>query len=161
LPRINGVNGQVRLSTRDAMTPTLSLPLSRVVLQGSLPNWPLYVLALSPAANADQRQDFLLRQSALSMSAPIHNGQEDNPLGRLVLSEGPAFGRAMLKSVARGWAFAGLLAVVLAALLGWYISGRISAPVLALTEVTTRMAQGDLSSRAHLKTEDEFGQLAR
>jgi signal transduction histidine kinase len=53
-----------------------------------------------------------------------------------------------------------LLAVLLAVLLGWYLSRRISAPVLALTAVTTRMAQGELSSRAELTSKDEFGQLA-
>jgi signal transduction histidine kinase len=146
--------------SRDTMTLTPSLPLSRVVLQGSLPNWPRFRLALNPAANADQRLDFLLRQSTLSISEPIVSGQDASPVGTLVLSEGPAFGRAILRSVVWGWAFAGLSAVLLAVLLGWYLSRRISAPILALTEVTTRMAQGDLSSRANVKGQDEFGQLA-
>jgi signal transduction histidine kinase len=160
----NDINSDFQLSSRDrsrdTMTLTPSLPLSRVVLQGSLPNWPRFRLALNPAANADQRLDFLLRQSALSISEPIRSGQDANPVGTLVLSEGPAFGRAILRSVVWGWAFAGLSAVLLAVLLGWYLSRRISAPILALTEVTTRMAQGDLSSRANVKGQDEFGQLA-
>ena len=163
LTRINGTNGtndDVQLSTRDTIPSTPSLPLARVVLQGSLPNWPQFRIALNPALNADQRQDFLLRQSALSISEPIRSGQDANLLGTLVLSEGPAFGRAILRSVAWGWAFAGLLAVLLAVLLGWYMSRRISAPILALTAVTTQMAQGDLSSRATVIGRDEFGQLA-
>lgn len=164
IPQINDSNGAVQLSARDrshdTMTATPSLPLSRVVLQGSLPNWPRYRLALNPAANAEQRLDFLLRQSVLSISEPIRSGQEAGPVGTLVLSEGPAFGRAILRSVVWGWALAGLPAVLLAVLLGWYLSRRISAPILALTEVTTRMAQGDLSSRANVKGQDEFGQLA-
>ncbi len=77
------------------------------------------------------------------------------------LSEGPAYGSAILTSVARGWAFASAIAVLLAAGMGWYISRRISAPVLALTAVTTRMAQGDLSGRAIVRSRDEFDQLAR
>ena len=160
MTRINDSNGDVQLSRRDTMTLTPSLPLSRVILQGSLPNWPRFRLALNPAANADERLDFLLRQSGRSISEPIHSVQDGNPLGMLVLSEGPAFGRSILRSVAWGWAFAGLLAVLLAALLGWDMSRRISAPILALTEVTARMAQGDLSSRANVKSRDEFGQLA-
>lgn len=159
ITRINDSNGEVQLSTRDTISLTPSLPLARVVVQGSLPNWPRFRLALNPAANADERLDFLLRQSALSITEPIHSGQDAHPLGTLVLSEGPAFGRAILRRVAWGWAFAGLLAVLLAALLGWYLSRRISAPILALTEVTTRMAQGDLSSRTHVKSRDEIGQL--
>ncbi|MCX6048022.1 MAG: HAMP domain-containing sensor histidine kinase [Chloroflexi bacterium] len=160
ITRINDSNGEVQLSTRDTISLTPSLPLARVVVQGSLPNWPRFRLALNPAANADERLDFLLRQSALSITEPIHSGQDAHPLGTLVLSEGPAFGRAILMRVAWGWAFAGLLAVLLAALLGWYLSRRISAPIIALTEVTTRMAQGDLSSRTHVKSRDEIGQLA-
>lgn len=77
------------------------------------------------------------------------------------VSEGPAYGSAILKNVALGWAFASAIAILLAAVVGWYISRRVSAPVLALTDVTTRMAQGDLSSRADVKSRDEFGQLAR
>jgi signal transduction histidine kinase len=156
----NGTNGKVQLATRDTVTVTPSLPLARVVLQGSLPNWPQFRLALNPAANADERLDFLLRQSALSITEPILSVQDASPVGTLVLSEGPAFGRAILRRVAWGWAFAGLLAVLLAVLLGWYLSRRISTPILALTDVTTRMAQGDLSSRAHVKSRDEVGQLA-
>src|SRR5207249_4711372 len=60
-----------------------------------------------------------------------------------------------------GWAISSAIAIFLAALIGWYISRRISAPVLALTDVTGRMTQGDLSSRADIKSRDEFGQLAR
>ena len=66
-----------------------------------------------------------------------------------------------MKSVARGWALASVTAVLLAATLGWFVSRRISAPVLALRSATGRMAQGDLSSRADIKNRDELGQLAR
>ena len=162
---ISQSNGDVQLSSRDVprdtITVTPSLPLARVVLQGSLPHWPRFRLALNPATNADQRLDFLLRQSTLSITEPILRGQDAKPVGTLVLSEGPAFGRAILRQVAWGWAFASLLAVLLAVLLGWYMSRRISAPILALTAVTTRMAQGDLASRANVNSRDEFGQLAR
>ncbi len=159
--RLNDIDGDLLPAGPDALPPTPSLPLSKVVLQGSLPNWPRYRLALSTAAHAEERLDFLLRQSALSISEPILSRQDAKPLGTLVLSEGPAFGRSILRSVARGWAFASVLAVLLAVLLGWYMSRRISAPIVALTTVTTRMAQGDLSSRANVRSRDEFGQLAR
>ncbi|HEX9332788.1 MAG TPA: HAMP domain-containing protein, partial [Anaerolineales bacterium] len=62
---------------------------------------------------------------------------------------------------ARGWMFASVIAVLLAVGIGWYISRRISAPILALTDVTGRMAHGDLSSRANVESRDEFGQLGR
>lgn len=162
---INDSNGDIHLGTRGAapaLVPTTPfLPRASVVLQGTLPDWPRVRLALNPAANADLRLDFLLGQSALSITEPILSGEDGKPLGTLVLSEGPAFGRAILRRVAWGWAFAGLLAVLLAVLLGWYLSRRLSAPILALTAVTTRMAHGDLASRANVQSRDEFGQLAR
>jgi signal transduction histidine kinase len=81
-------------------------------------------------------------------------------LGSVQLSEGPAYGSAILASVGRGWAISSAIAVFLAALVGWYISRRISAPVLELSHVTERMTQGNLSSRADIKSRDELGQLA-
>lgn len=89
------------------------------------------------------------------------NPKKNEKLGSVELSEGPAYGSAILASVARGWVFSSAIAVLLAALIGWYISRRISAPVLVLTDATARMTQGDLSSRADVKSRDEFGQLAR
>jgi hypothetical protein len=67
-----------------------------------------------------------------------------NPLGKLILSDGPAYGDEIVASVVRGWLAASSVAVVLAAGVGWWISRRITAPLLMLTEVTTRMASGDL-----------------
>ena len=43
--------------------------------------------------------------------------------GAIELSEGPAYGRDILTTVARGWLAAGLLAVILASLAGWLVSG--------------------------------------
>jgi signal transduction histidine kinase len=140
------------------ITATESSPVASVVLQGYLPNRGLFVLALNPAVNAGEVSADA--RSGLTMREPIVRPPDGTAIGTLVLSEGPAFGRPILRSVAWGWAMAGVSAALLAALLGWYISGRISAPILALTEVTTRMAQGDLSSRAHVSYSDEFGQLA-
>ena len=100
-------------------------------------------------------------RSSQRITALMLDPKKNEKLGSVELSEGPAYGSAILSSVARGWVFASAIAVLLAALIGWYISRRISAPVLALSEVTARMTQGDLSSRADVKSRDEFGQLAR
>lgn len=82
------------------------------------------------------------------------------PQGTVELSAGPSLGRDIVRNVALGWAFASLIAVVFAAGVGWFISRRISAPVLALTNATAQMANGDLSSRANISSRDEFGTLA-
>ncbi len=87
--------------------------------------------------------------------------QTGNLLGTVELSDGPAYGREIVNSVARAWAIAGGVAVVLAASVGWLVSRQMSGPLLALTGVTTRMAEGDLSARADVTRQDEFGTLAR
>ncbi len=100
-------------------------------------------------------------RSNLAVELSVHDPKSTQLLGSVRLSEGPAYGRDVLRSVAAGWLIASIIAVLLAAAVGWYISRRISAPVLALTDVTARMAQGDLSSRANVQNRDELGQLAR
>ena len=94
--------------------------------------------------------------------------QAANPLGKLILSDGPAYGEEIVASVERGWLAASAVAVVLAAGVGWWISRRITVPLLALTDATTRMASGDLSARVHLpaaspasRSLDELGILGR
>ena len=91
----------------------------------------------------------------------MHDPHNNQLLGSVVLSEGPAYGSAISTTVAWGWALASTVAILLAALVGWTLSRRISAPVLALSEATARMAQGDLGSRARVPSHDEFAQLAR
>ncbi len=91
----------------------------------------------------------------------VMDPQSGTVLGTVELSEGPAYGRAIIASVAWGWALASAVAVLFAIGVGWFISRRISAPVLALTQATTRMAQGELSTRAEITSWDEFGALAR
>lgn len=88
-------------------------------------------------------------QSDQIITQPFY-GSAGELLGYAELSQGPAYGREILTSVAWGWAIAGGVAVALAAGVGWLISRRLSAPLLALTEVTGRMAQGNLSARAEV-----------
>ncbi len=105
------------------------------------------------AASKSVRSNTHLKQA-------IVDPKSGSALGTVLLTEGPAYGSDILASVARGWVLASAVAVLIAAAVGWYISRRISAPVLALTNVTARMADGDLSSRAKVGNQDEFGLLA-
>jgi signal transduction histidine kinase len=80
--------------------------------------------------------------------------------GFVELSDGPAYGNEIGKSVAWAWLLAGSIAVVLAAIVGWWVSRRISQPIVALTRVTAAMSAGDLSTRSRVTGRDEIGTLA-
>ena len=82
-------------------------------------------------------------------------------LGYITISEGPAYGREIVKSVVIGFLFSGALSIVLSGTVGWWISRRLSDPLTVLTQSTTQMAEGDYTIRTDVDREDEFGTLAR
>jgi len=53
-----------------------------------------------------------------------------------------------------------ILVIILVSLLGLVASQRLAAPIIALTNVTNQVADGDLSIRAQIQTQDEIGVLA-
>jgi signal transduction histidine kinase len=107
----------------------------------------------------DQTEAPAARRSAKRLTVPIP-GESGAVLGYVELSEGPAYGRDIILSVAWGLLIAASVAILLAAGMGWLISRRISAPVVALAETTLRMTTGDLSTRADVERRDEIGVLA-
>jgi signal transduction histidine kinase len=111
-----------------------------------------YGFSLGSASRVAQR-------SSQQFSNLIFDAHHDR-MGVLILSDGPAYGSDIVKRVARGWLFAGGIAVLLAAAAGWLVSRQISKPLLALTDVTARMTAGDLSTRASIARQDELGVLA-
>ena len=80
--------------------------------------------------------------------------------GSVELMGGPAFGSEVLDGVSQALVIAGVIAVLLAAGVGWLISRQITNPVILLTQATNKMASGDLSARVELDRHDEFGLLA-
>src|SRR5215207_9954645 len=66
-------------------------------------------------------------------------------LGALEISNGPSYGADVINSVSSAWLLASAFAVVIAALEGWFMSQRVTRPVLALENATRQMEQGDLS----------------
>ena len=95
-------------------------------------------------------------RSDRTLDMPISGGSGEY----VQLSEAPASGRDALVSAALAWLLAAALAVGLAALAGRLVAGRISRPVVALTETSDRMAEGDLGARAPVAGGDEVGRLA-
>ncbi|MCP4416543.1 MAG: HAMP domain-containing histidine kinase, partial [Chloroflexi bacterium] len=96
--------------------------------------------------------------SNLTVRRPIQTA-DGRLLGNVKLSQGPAYGRSILQSVTVGWLIASLVAVILAGLVGWWVSRRLVRPLLTLTDVTTRMAHGDLEARTAVQRQDELGTL--
>lgn len=114
--------------------------------------WLGFDLSVEEASLSDQRSDHVVRRSI--------DDTAGYPQGFVELSEGPAYGREIVSRVARGWVLASGVAVLLAAGVGWIVSRRISAPLVILTDVTAQMAAGNLSARADVARQDEFGTLA-
>jgi signal transduction histidine kinase len=151
-------NGLTETSPITKTAGGLELPLppgDEVVAYKSMPaTGAFYGFGLSPdIVLSERRSNQVVRQPFFDDAGTL--------LGYVELSDGPAYGRDILDSVARGWALSSAVAVVLAAGAGWLVSRRISAPVLALTSATARMAAGDLGARIAVSGEDEFGRLGR
>ena len=53
-----------------------------------------------------------------------------------------------------------LVIIIFVSFLGLIAAQRLAAPILALTNVTSRLAEGELSIRAQIATQDEIGELA-
>lgn len=79
--------------------------------------------------------------------------------GSVRLSQGAAFGGAVLRSVTWGMVVAAVAAVGMATAVGWLMSRRLSRPIGELVAVTQQMADGDLHTRAHITRPDELCQL--
>jgi signal transduction histidine kinase len=101
------------------------------------------------------------RRSSQSVSVLLlaSNGTK---LGALEFSNGPSYGADVINSVTSAWLVASIFAVAIAALAGWFMSKRVTRPVLALEDATRQMERGDLSIRVHLQNEkqQEFLSLA-
>ncbi|MEO8611321.1 MAG: HAMP domain-containing sensor histidine kinase [Chloroflexota bacterium] len=82
-------------------------------------------------------------------------------IGFVELSDGPAYGTEIVNGVARSLIGAGVIAILMAAAIGWVISRQMSQPLLNLADVTRKMADGNLSARVVMERDDEFGLLAK
>lgn len=87
---------------------------------------------------------------------------DGSKLGLLEFSNGPSYGADVIDSVTGAWLIASAFAVAIAALVGWFMSKRVTRPVLALEKATRQMEQGDLRVRVDLQDErqQEFLSLA-
>jgi signal transduction histidine kinase len=89
-------------------------------------------------------------------------GAQGQPMGELEFSNGPSYGADVINSVTRAWLVASTFAIIVAAFAGWFMSKRVTSPVLALEQATRQMEQGNLHARVDLQGErqQEFVSLA-
>ena len=101
------------------------------------------------------------QRSPQIVSVPLA-ASDGRKLGSLEFSNGPSYGAEVIGSVTGAWVLASIFAIVIAALAGWFVSKRVTRPVLELESATRQMEQGDLSVRVDLQDErqQEFISLA-
>jgi signal transduction histidine kinase len=101
------------------------------------------------------------RRSSQTVSVLLQ-ASDGNKLGVLEFSHGPSYGTNVIGSVTAALLIASLFAMAIAALAGWFMSQRVTRPVLALEHATQQMEQGNLAVRVNLPNErqQEFLSLA-
>src|SRR5262245_16331530 len=101
------------------------------------------------------------RRSTQSVSVLLL-AADGRKLGLLEFSNGPSYGADVINSVTTAWLIASIFAILIAALAGWFMSRRVTRPVLALEDATRQMERGNLSVRVDLPNErqQEFVSLA-
>jgi signal transduction histidine kinase len=97
-------------------------------------------------------------RSEQAITSPI--GDAGDPLGYVEISGGPDYAAEALRTTRRAFFLAAVGALVLAVLVGLLVSRGLTAPLLELAGVASRMSDGDLSTRAAVRSKDEIGQLA-
>jgi signal transduction histidine kinase len=101
------------------------------------------------------------RRSSQVVSVPL-TATDGSQLGTLEFSNGPSYGAEVINSVTIAWLVASVFAITIAALAGWFMSKRVTRPVLALEQATRQMEHGNLRARVDLPQErqQEFLSLA-
>ena len=138
-----GVTGQFFISSQDMLTGTTAYYTS-IKVAGTPLGFEVNNAALDLSGG---RSDRVVHQPLYDSTGMLR--------GYVELSDGPAYGQEIVNSVASGWAIASVIAILLAAAAGWLFSRRLSQPIVALTDVTARMAEGDLATRANTNRDDE------
>jgi signal transduction histidine kinase len=152
-----------------------------ILIYGNKEGFPPPVVPFGKEISAGQTEDIILSVNASpygygfvarAKSDPTHRSSQvvsvplissdGSALGALEFSNGPSYGAAVIRSVTLAWLVASVFAIVIAAFAGWFMSRRVTRPVLALENATRRMEQGDLAVRVDLQDErqEEFVSLA-
>jgi signal transduction histidine kinase len=96
--------------------------------------------------------------SDIVVTAPI--GSSTNPVAYVEVSGGVNFSTQAVATAQTAFLWAALISALLAAIVGLVVSRRLTTPLGGLSTAAARMSAGDLSVRAPVRSQDEFGQLA-
>lgn len=119
----------------------------------------LYSYALNQSSD-DIASNPNIPRSSQSVTLSVTDG-DGIQYGTITLTGGPAYGVEIVQSVARGWAIASIGAVSMAIIIGIFISRSLNRPLAELMQTTDSMAEGNLTARADIQRQDEFGNLAQ
>jgi signal transduction histidine kinase len=101
------------------------------------------------------------RRRYLAVSAPLRLGNREPYFGTLVVAKPTAELRERWVTLARRLALAGLVGLLVAGALGWYLSRRITKPVEALADAADEIAEGHYDVQVPVvRSRDEIGHLA-
>jgi signal transduction histidine kinase len=166
------------LTARHFFGGRLALPVTREeqfrILEQLPPDAPLTVLRwqerpwgggfeLEVVQNPQQLMELAVeeREAARSdqvLTVPV--GEARAPLGYVEIGHGPDLGSEAVATTRKAFTYAALGAMALAIFVGLLVSRGLTAPLLELGAVASRMSGGDLSTRAPVRSRDEIGHLA-
>lgn len=122
--------------------------------------WGGHMLLETPTPHVRTGSDSVPVAVDLSVQVPIH-GPQGIFLGYVQMTREVARGGQLLSVIRSAFRWAGLAALGLAVILGFWMSQNITAPLKALADAAQAMGQGDLRIRAPALRRDEIGQVAR
>jgi signal transduction histidine kinase len=99
-----------------------------------------------------------LRRRYLAVAQPVVLHQ--HPIGAIVVAKPETSINHSVSQLVKRLALAGVLGLVVAALLGWYLSRRLVRPVLALSRAADAVAGGDYDVSVPRRAPGEIGHLA-
>jgi len=90
----------------------------------------------------------------------IGTGNWIDDIDKVVLKQEELYNRAMMRDI---MFTTGLMILVLigAAMVAWYISRKISTPIIELSSIVGQIAKGDLRNQVQIHSEDEIGELGK
>ncbi|MBA2361661.1 MAG: HAMP domain-containing histidine kinase [Actinobacteria bacterium] len=94
-----------------------------------------------------------------AVSSPLRLGRRSPPFGALVVAKPKAELRDRWLTLAERLALAGMVGILVAGALAWYLSRRITQPVLALSDAADRIAGGNYDV-PKVQASGEIGHLA-